>query len=162
MACSSASATRCRGLVIKFSPLAMQGKNLLSSRVEFFPFSIYIAYPPGKGYNSLKCLCPMIAYAGCFDWAFLEREYFCQQNIVPVQVRFYPEGRRHVAISSTKKEKKILSCNPNVFIRTSLTFGIPASNTARTSLPAPLLGMGQFLLLLLWKVWWSGSWTLCS
>ena len=109
VAWSSASATRCRGLVIKFSPLATWGKNLLLSRVEFFAFYIYIAYPPGKGYNSRKGLCPIIAYAGCFDCAFLEREYFCQQNVAPVQVLFYPEGRWHVAIRSTKKEKSCLA-----------------------------------------------------
>lgn len=87
----------------------MRGKNMLSCRVEFFPFYIYIAYPPGKGYNSLKGLCPIIAYTGCFDYAFLEREYFCQQNIAPIQVLFYPEGGWPVTISSTKKEKSCLA-----------------------------------------------------
>lgn len=146
MAWSSASATRCRGLVIKFNPLAMRGKNLLSCRIEFFPFYIYIAYPPGKGYNSLKGLCPVIAYAGCFDCAFLEREYFCQQNIAPIQALFYPEGKAACSYQ-LNKERKILSYNPNVFIRTSLTFGIPTSNAARTSSPAPLPRTGWFLLL---------------
>lgn len=93
-------------------------------------------------------LCPVITYAGCFGWAFLEWEYFCQQNIAPIQALFYPEGRRHVSYQ-LNKERKTLSCNPNVFIRTSLTFGIPTLNAVRTSSPAPLPVTGQFLLLIL-------------
>lgn len=90
-------------------------------------------------------LCPVVAYAGCFGWAFLEWEYSCQQNIAPMQALFYPGDRRHVSYQ-LYKERKILSCNPNVFIRTSLTFGIPTLNAARTSSPAPLPVTGQFLL----------------
>lgn len=44
--------------MIKFSPLAMQGKNLLLCRAEYFSFYIYIAYPPGKGVSfSVSCPC---------------------------------------------------------------------------------------------------------
>lgn len=133
MAWSSASALRFRGLVIKFSPLALRDKNLLSCGVKYFSLYIYIAYPPGKGYTSLY---PILAYAGFFGWSFLERGYICQHSAAPIQAPW----RQAACSYQCSKERKILHCNPNVFIRTCLTFGIQTSNAAGASSPAPVPG----------------------
>lgn len=138
--------------MIKFSPLAMQGKNLLSCRVEFLPFSVYIAYAFGMGYNSLKGL--SLSYH-CIHW-LVSLDFPRKRVFLPTRYRTFTSAvlpwRQAACSSQLSKERKTLSCNPNVCIRTSLTFGIPTSNAAGTSSPAPLPGMGWFLILLFWKV----------
>lgn len=137
---SSASATRCRGLVIKFIPWAMRSKNLLSCRAKFFLFYVYIAYPSGKGCSSLNGLCPH-----CFHqllcWAFVEGRVFLPTKYCTPPSAVSP-WRQVTCSYELDRRRKSLSCNPSVFISTSLTFGIPTLNTARSSLPAPRPGMG--------------------
>lgn len=50
-------------------------------------------------------------------WAFVEREYFCQQNTAPLQVLSHPEGRWHVAISSAEKGKACLAIQVSLLER---------------------------------------------
>lgn len=96
----------------------------------FFPLYLH-CLSFREGYSFLY---PVLAFAGFFGWSFLERRYFCQYSAAPIQTPWRQAAR------SYQCGREILRCNPNVFIRTRLTFGIQASNSAGASSPAPALG----------------------
>lgn len=97
MAWSSASALRFRGLVIKFGPLALWGKNLLLCRVKYFSLYIYIACPSGKGILSCILSLHLLAFLAGRSW----REDISASTVLhPYK---HPEGKQHVAISVAEK-----------------------------------------------------------